>query len=129
MNMSRRQILRGVGGFTLALPFMSSLLKPSRADAAVTGMRRFVQFASSHGGIWGANMYPAASTLTQTAQFAGRTVRRGPLTLTTQGADAMLSPVLRGASTALTASLASKMNVLRGLDVPFYIAHHTGGHL
>jgi hypothetical protein len=108
MSMTRRQILRGVGGFSLALPFMRSLLSPSLAEAAVPGMRRFVQFASSHGGIWGPNMYPADSTLTQTAAFAGRTVRRGALSLTTQGPDALLSPVLRGAASTLNASLASR---------------------
>lgn len=126
---SRRQLLRGIGGFTLALPFLSSLARPSRADAAVPGMRRFVQFCSSHGGIWGTNMYPAESTLTQSLSYAGRTVRRGTLGLQMQGSDALLSPVLRGPSSALTPSLVSKMNVLRGLDVPFYIGHHTGGHL
>jgi hypothetical protein len=129
MKTTRRQILRGIGGFTLALPFMRSLLAPSRAEAAIPKVRRFVQFASSHGGVWGANMYPADATLTQTASFAGRSVRRGALSAVVQGSDAILSPVLRGPSSALTASLASKMNVLRGLDVPFYIAHHTGGHL
>jgi hypothetical protein len=29
----------------------------------------------------------------------------------------------------LTAALLGKMNVVRGLDIPWYIAHHTGGHL
>jgi hypothetical protein len=118
-----------VGGFTLALPFMNSLLRPTRADAAVPSVKRFVQFASSHGGVWGANMYPGDATLTDSVSFAGRTVRRGALKATASGPDAILSPVLRGASSALTASVASKMNVLRGLDVPFYLAHHTGGHL
>lgn len=129
MSVSRRQVLRGAGGFALALPFMRSLLAPSRADAAVVGMRRFVQFASSHGGIWGPNMYPADATLTQTMQYAGRAVRRGALTVRAQGGDNLLSAVLRGPSSALTQGLASKMNVLRGLDVPFYLGHHTGGHL
>jgi Protein of unknown function (DUF1552) len=129
MNVSRRQVLRGAGGFTLALPFLHSLFRSTRADAAVPTTRRFVQFASSHGGVWGANMYPGAGTLTESTQFAGRTVRRGALTLATQGADALLSPVLRAPSSVLTPQLASKMNVLRGLDIPFYIAHHTGGHL
>lgn len=130
MNMmSRRQILRGACGFTLALPFLSSLVRPSRAEAAVPGMRRYVQFCSSHGGIWGSNMYPADGTLTQSMTYAGRTVRRGALALQTQGSDAMLSPVLRAPSSKLTASVASKMNILRGLDVPFYIGHHSGGHL
>jgi hypothetical protein len=36
---------------------------------------------------------------------------------------------LSAKSSALTDRLVSKMNVLRGLDVPFYIAHNTGLHL
>jgi hypothetical protein len=129
MTISRRQLLRGAAGFSLALPFLPSLLAPTRADAAVSGTRRFVQFCSSHGGVWGSNMYPADSTLTQSQAYAGRTVRRGNLNVSAQGADSVLSPVLRGPSGSLTQGLASKMNVLRGLDIPFYIAHHTGGHL
>jgi hypothetical protein len=42
---------------------------------------------------------------------------------------ASLSPVLSGDAAKLTSTLAQKMNVLRGLDVTFYLAHHTGGHL
>ena len=37
--------------------------------------------------------------------------------------------MLRAPSSALTAALVAKMNVLCGLDVPFYIAHNTGLHL
>lgn len=129
MSVSRRQVLRGLGGFALAVPFMGSLLRPSQAKAAVPGMRRFVQFCSEHGGIWGSNMYPAESTLTEPTEYAGRTVRRGALSLQTEGNDARLSAVLRGPANVLTPALAAKMNVLRGLDVPFYIGHHTGGHL
>lgn len=127
--MNRRQFLRGFGGFALALPFMPSLLHPSQARAAVPGMRRFVQFCTEHGGIWGSNMYPAESTLTDALDYAGRTVRRGNLALRTEGERASLSTVLSGSSSKLNAQLASKMNVLRGLDVPFYIGHHSGGHL
>lgn len=129
MTISRRQLLRGLGGFTLALPLMSSLLRPSEAKAAVPGMRRFVQFCSDHGGIWGSNMYPAESTLIEAVDYAGRTVRRGGLSVQAEGDSARLSAVLRGPVDKLTPALAAKMNVLRGLDVPFYIGHHTGGHL
>ena len=48
---------------------------------------------------------------------------------TTSGSDTVLSPVLRAPSSALSAALVAKMNVLWGLDVPFYIAHNTGLHL
>lgn len=128
---TRRQVLHGLGGFTLALPFLPSLLKPGEARAAAPAApKRFVAFATQHGGIWGANMYPAASTLTDSLSYAGRTVRRGALALSAgPNGTSQLSPVLAGPSTLLTAKLAAKLNVLRGLDTAFYIGHHTGGHL
>jgi hypothetical protein len=129
---SRRQFLRGAGGFSLALPFMPSLLDPREAKAAATAApaKRFVQICTQHGGIWGPNMYPADSTLTDSMSYGGRTVKRGKLAVQDAGGGiAKISPVLTGSSSLLTPSLASKMNVLRGLDVPWYIAHHTGGHL
>lgn len=127
---TRRQVLHGLGGFTLALPFLPSLLKPSEARAATPApVKRFVAFATQHGGIWASKMYPADATLTDSLSYAGRTVRRGNLALATSGSTAQLSPVLAGSSTLLTAKLAAKMNILRGLDTSFYIGHHTGGHL
>jgi hypothetical protein len=128
-KLSRRQLLRGVGGFTLALPFLPSLLRPGRASAAVPQTRRFVQFCTQHGGIWGANMFPADATLTEQMAYAGRTVKRGALALQTSNGTASLSRVLSAPSATFTPSLAAKMNVIRGVDIPFYIAHHTGGHL
>jgi hypothetical protein len=74
-------------------------------------------------------MYPDAATLTDSMTYAGRTVKRGKLAVQAAAGTAQLSPVLRGPSTMLTPALAAKMNVLRGLDVPWYIGHHTGGHL
>jgi len=41
----------------------------------------------------------------------------------------VLSPILSASSSRFTAALLAKMNVLYGLDVPFYIAHNTGLHL
>lgn len=127
---SRRQFLRGLGGFSLALPFMPSLLSSREARAAgATGPKRFVQIATEHGGVWGRNMWPADATLTQSQNYVNRTIKRGDLALQVSGGTAQLSPVLRGSSTVFTPGLAAKMNLLRGLDVPWYIAHHTGGHL
>jgi hypothetical protein len=37
--------------------------------------------------------------------------------------------VLSAPSSRLTSTLVQKMNVLRGLDVTFYLGHHRGGHL
>jgi len=127
---TRRQFLRGAGGFSLALPFLPSLLDRREARAAAaTPKKRFVQMCTQHGAIWGANMYPDAATLTDTTTYAGRDVKRGKLAPQTVAGASQLSAVLRGPSTLLTPALAAKMNVLRGLDVPWYIGHHTGGHL
>ncbi len=128
-TLNRRQVLRGLGGFTLALPLLPSLLTPSEARAqAAAPPRRFIQFCTDHGGVWGANMFPADPSA-QTREYAGRTIRRGPLSLTVESGRARLSPVLSANASVLTSGLVAKMNVLRGVDIPFYIAHHTGGHL
>src|SRR6185295_12741889 len=111
--LSRRQLLRGAGGFTLALPFLPSLLTATEARAAGAPRKNFVQFTTSHGGIWPVNMYPSNSTLTDSLSYAGRTVKRGALALQ-PGASAgtvQLSRVLSAPSTLLTPRLASKINV------------------
>ena len=126
---TRRQFLRGAGGFTLALPFLPSLVHPRDARADAVPKKRFVQMCTQHGAIWGANMYPDASTLTDATTYAARTVKRGKLAPQTTAGTAQLSAVLSGPATLLTPALAAKMNVLRGCDVPWYIGHHTGGHL
>src|SRR5690606_6363780 len=75
-------------------------------------------------------MFPADSLLTSSTNlYTGHDVRRGELALSVAGDIASLSEVLSGPADRLTASLVSKMNVLRGIDIPWYIAHHTGGHL
>lgn len=129
--MDRRQFLRGAGGFALALPLLPSLL-PSRAFATegLGGPKRFVCIASDHGGIHGANMYPPEATLTGATRLTGgHLLRHGPLELQPEGTRHRLSPCLSASSSALTRRLADRMNVLRGLDIPFYITHHTGGYL
>ncbi len=126
-KIQRRHFLRGLG-LLLPIPFLPSI-EPRSANAAPSDGRRFITFATDHGAIWGENMHPAQATLTQSQSYAGHTIRRGDLSLSVNGGTASLSPVLSASSGAFTAALASKMNVLRGLDVPWYIGHHTGGHL
>lgn len=114
----------------LALPFMRSLL-PSTAQAqAYQPQPRFVAWATPHGAVWGANMCPPDSMLTETTNiYADHPVRHGALKLSVNGGRASLSPVLSASSSLLTDRLVSKMNVLRGFDVTFNIGHHTGGYL
>jgi hypothetical protein len=129
-HLSRRQVLSGAAGFTLALPLLPSLL-PRQATAGGAGAprRRFVALCTEHGGVWGANMFPGDAGLGESQSYAGHTIRRGDLAASVEGEDAVLSPVLRASSTALTPALVAKLNVLRGLDHTFYIGHHQGGHL
>lgn len=129
-HFSRRQVLRGAAGFTLALPLLPSLL-PRRAGAGgtppATRRKRFISICSEHGGVWGDNMFPGDAMLTDSQSYAGHTIRRGDLAATMEGDVGRLSHVLRG--TDLSPELVAKLNVLRGLDHTFYIAHHQGGHL
>jgi Protein of unknown function (DUF1552) len=129
---SRRQVLRGAGGFTLGLPFLASIATPRGALGQAMPVRRprFVAFTTEHGGINGANMYPEPAQLTSSTElFAGHSAGHGPLVRKLAGPDAVLSPVLRAPAELLSERLVRKMNVVRGLDIPFYIAHHSGGHL
>jgi hypothetical protein len=126
---SRRMFLRGAAGAVLAIPFLGSIAPKESSAGSVGKARRFVAFGTSHGGVRSTNMLPAQSTLTDTLSYAGQNVRRGDLVLDVALGKASLSPVISGASTVLTQSLASKMNLLRGLDVARYIAHNSGSHL
>ena len=129
-SISRRMFLRGAAGFTLAIPFLPSLVDRSVARAGPLGpSKRFVALATDHGGIWQDSMYPSEGTLTKTASYAGHSIRQGALALEVADGIARLSEVLSASSTLFTTTLAQKMNVLRGLDVTFYLAHHRGGHL
>lgn len=75
-------------------------------------------------------MFPAEAMLTEGSElYPGHAIRRGNLVRTVSGGTASVSGVLSAAEDALTERLVSSMNVLRGVDVPFYIAHHTGGYL
>lgn len=127
-NFTRRLLLRGAAGFTLTIPFLPSVSE-NAAKAANDEPRRFVAFGTDHGGIWQQSMCPSDSVLTDQQAYAGHTVRRGDLPLSVANGIASISPVLSGDAGVLTPELAAKINLIRGLDVTFYLAHHRGGHL
>ncbi|MFT3925616.1 MAG: DUF1552 domain-containing protein [Myxococcales bacterium] len=129
-NHSRRQFLRGAGGFALALPWLPSLLPSSAKAQSFVALPRFVAITSPHGAVTGANFFPSDSLLTESqALYSDHTVRRGNLATSSSGGKASLSNILNAASANLSSSVLSRINVIRGFDLPFYIAHHTGGHL
>ncbi|MCA9583244.1 MAG: DUF1552 domain-containing protein, partial [Myxococcales bacterium] len=125
----RRLVLRGAGGAVLALPWLPSLTPRGQAQPSANRPRRFIAMRTEHGGIRGANTYPTDGMLTETLPYAGYGVRRGDLVVSSNGGTASVSPMLSAPNGVFTPALAAKMNVLRGLDIPFYISHHRGGTL
>lgn len=123
--LSRRWFLRGLGGATLAIPALPSLLvgAEARAQAAVSN-KLFVAFSSAYGGTWATNFFPSLASPEASKTYAGRVVRKKALTVDASG---RLSEVLQ--SGGLTQKLASKMNLLQGIDFPFAVNHHWAGGL
>ena len=128
---TRRQMLYGAGGFALGLPFLPSLVSGTAlgVEATFAGPKRFFCMATGHGGLWEDAMYPASPLTKNLTVLPGHVVSSGALTSKVVGTERQVSKVLRAPDSELSEALVSKMNVLRGLDIPFYIAHHTGGHL
>lgn len=123
--MNRRTFLKTASGAAVTIPFLGSL---APAHAATGSQVRFVALATQHGGVWGEHMWPSDASLTETRDI-GHVVRRGALAATDEGSDVVLSQVLTARSHRLTPSVLGQLNLIRGLDVPFYISHHTGGYL
>ncbi|MDZ4696323.1 MAG: DUF1552 domain-containing protein [Deltaproteobacteria bacterium] len=128
----RRQFLQGAGGVSLGLPFLPSLVSRvvHAADPALPFTPNLWWMTSDHGGVFETNFFPNKNQLNQSFNIPnGHTGNWGKLTATKQGNNNVVSPVLQAPSTALSDALVDKMNVLWGFDIPFYIGHHTGGHL
>lgn len=129
IKVGRRHFLAGMGGFALAIPFLGSLEEKARAGAPAVQPRYFY-FGTDHGGCWDSNFFPQVMTTQSTTVpgVPGHTVSSGPLAVTVAGSTATLggSKVLTASSSKLTAGLVAKMNLLRGLDVPWYLSHNTG---
>lgn len=130
MNISRRQVLRGAFGATLALPFLPSLLGSEKeARAADTTRKFFVSMQTEHGVAWGKNMFPADASLTTKRVYAGHEIRSGALVAAKADGKAALCPILTADGGKLTDRLIGKMNVMRGLDVQMNVGHNTAAAL
>lgn len=125
----RRRFLTGTGGAVLALPLLPSLFTPREAAAQARNLKCFASFMTPHGGIGQREMYPAEATLTQSQNYAGHAIRRGDLALGAAGSEVQLSAICRAPSSELTAALAAKATIIRGVDIPFWVDHNTGGAL
>jgi len=128
----RRQFLKGAGGISLGLPFLPSLT--SRTAFAADPLPNFRPnlwwMTTDHGGAYETNFFPNKSMLNTPFNIPnGHGGNWGALKATNQGGKNVLSPILQADATKLTDARVAKMNVLWGLDIPFYIAHNTGGHL
>ncbi len=125
---TRRRFLKGIGGAFLALPLLPSLF-PEDLFAAQEGVKRFISMGTNHGGVWSENMYPADPTLDASQTYAGINIQQGSLVSSMREGDRFISETLRAPASALSETLVGKMNVIRGIGYPFYLAHHSGGHL
>ena len=132
IDITRRQMLLGTGGVMLALPILPSLLEKTAYGQAPTYTRkpRLYWLCTDHGAAFESSMFPSASLASnRLAVFPDHEMGSGALTSTVSGDNRVVSPILSGSTSRFTEALLGKMNVLYGLDVPFYIAHNTGLHL
>lgn len=114
---SRRQFIQGLGGFSLALPFMPSLLAPGTALAANTGIpKRFVALCTFDG-YYESVYYP---TLPADKPFAADVFYK-PL-------SEFGGPISEVFGTHFD-SFRSKMNIYRGLDIPGSVGHSAANML
>ncbi len=121
---NRRQFLRGVGGVSLALPILPSLLRVSKVEAQALGQQKYLAYMElPHGAVVQTAAYPADSVTTEMKTYAGFAIRRGALPTTSANGEVRFSDVLRAQSTSLTPGLIGKMNVLRGVDPPRHVGH------
>lgn len=133
-TLSRRHFLTGASGFTLALPVLSSLLadKAYGADPVLARRPRLFFLTTNHGAAFERSFFPSDSPLAEThALFGDHAVSAGALraTSTSMPGQTVLSPILQAPSIVLSQRRVAQLNVLRGIDIPFGIGHHTGGHL
>ncbi len=126
-RLTRRMLLRGAGGIAVAMPFLPSLAPRSHAGGSLDAPKRFVSLITGHGGAWGQYQYPGDEMLTETMNYTGHTIRRGNITTVLEGSQRRICPILSADANVFTDALASKINVVRGIDIPFYISHHWGG--
>ncbi len=125
----RRHFLMGLGGLALAIPFLPSLEKKASAGPA-KAKPKFFFVSTGHGGAWDANFFPTSPTPNRQSVtgVSGHQIASGALSASgaTSGGATSISPVLTASASTLTPALLAKMNVLRGLDVPWYLGHNTG---
>jgi hypothetical protein len=107
--------------------------KAHGADPVFVRRPRLYWLTTDHGGAFERSFFPSESLLTGSRQlFSDHRVAEGALrgkAAEANSANIALSPILQASAAALSERRISQLNVLRGLDIPFGIGHHTGGHM
>jgi hypothetical protein len=133
-KIGRRHFLAGVGGMALAIPYLPSLEREARAGGgtARTASRYFFVM-TDHGGCYNNNFYPQNAKFGAPQKLSyglnGHTVQAAPIDGSygnLAGGRAGVSNVIQANSGTFTKTLAKKLNLLQGLDVPWYLAHNQG---
>lgn len=119
---NRRQFLTGLGNFTLALPFLPSLL-PENVMAQATAPRRFISVMSHLGTMNNSFWYPSTAPSTAIVPYSGH----HPIHSSNLSAfqNTQISDIL---SSELNPYL-NQLLLLQGLDIIPYLGHHTGAIL
>ncbi len=130
-RLRRRQFLVGTGGAMLALPLLPSLLpkevRAADATAVAAGERFFVHMTTWHGVFQSQFFGPLLDAApAATATSGGVAVRMAPLASSSSGGNTVVSDILQGPSSALTARMLSRMNVINGLDYHTGVGHNRG---
>ena len=148
-RLSRRHLLQGLGGASLALPLLPSLLNRAEAQG-MTAPRFFITTWVGHGGLGVENAYPIDSTVTLTdTQLSATSGNDGPhvakwgrlldlkrthaqtmaaRTATLPDYDAGAARISPLIGAFVEDALLEKLNVLRGLDF-LTSGGHTRGYL
>ncbi len=102
---SRRMFLRGLGGFALPIPFLSSLVSRSAAAASSASLIRYVQLTSQNG-VNPEDFFPSFGADVKISESAAYRL------LTSTGTQ----DISRNLGRPFTA-LKSKINIIKGLDI------------
>lgn len=115
-KITRRLFLQGIGGATVALPLLESLLPSTAFGATAAPAKRYIAIRSLNGQrlMYWKPSPPAGSTTKAMAH-----VRTTPLSAYTTGINKILDNSF--------APLYSKMNFLEGLDIIPALGHNIGG--
>ena len=128
MRLGRRRLL-ATAPVALSLPVLAGLRRiaqgqaPGAGTSALPAPRRMIVMTTEHGSVWNRWMHPDESMARQLLPHPLHEVHFGTLTPRLEDNDRVISPVLRAPAERLSAELVRKMNVIRGLDVPFYYGH------